>query len=88
MKKNIILIALAVLLLASVVLVPVVVNHIQESQNTFEDTISDEDRIITVDGVEITIPAGNKFLEWVTEGKSYLVEDQYGIRTIIIMEFD
>lgn len=36
----------------------------------------------------IQIPEGHKFVGWATEGKSYIIEDENGIQSIVILEFD
>lgn len=41
-----------------------------------------------IDGRVITIPEGYKFVQWATEGKSYIIEDENGVQTIVIIKFD
>lgn len=36
----------------------------------------------------IQIPEGYKFVQWATEGKSYIMEDENGVQTIVIIKFD
>lgn len=87
-------ISCAVVLIMTATLIPVVSNRIQEEQNneiieqSEEYIISEEERTVEIDGHTITIPANHKFVQWATEGKSFIVEDQLGIQGIIILEFD
>lgn len=36
----------------------------------------------------VNVPAGYTFVEWAVKDKSYVIEDRYGDRTIVIIEFD
>ena len=92
-KHTVFVISLIVILLATTILIPVLLNSggnsdVDTTVPGYEQIVGDEDRTVEVDGYEISIPAGHKFVQWATEGKSYVVEDANGIRTIIILEFD
>jgi hypothetical protein len=92
-KHTVFVISLIVILLATTILIPVLLNRggnsdIAATVPGYEQIVGDEDRTVVVDGYEITIPANNKFVQWATEGKSFIVEDVHGIQSIIIMEFD
>ena len=49
--------------------------HEKEIQEVLENDIVD-------------VPAGYTFVEWAVKDKSYVIEDRYGDRTIVIIELD
>lgn len=59
------------------------INSQEDTQNTptIEQPAPEDEHIIQ-------IPEGYKFVQWATEGKSYIIEDENGVQTIVIIKFD